>query len=95
MMFPTLHLNGTSYDELYRQLSEACSAINDAIAKVEEATPNSRDYYVKGDAAMPSAMREHVDRVRRLVAVKNELFSILEDVDRQQSEREAIKAGAR
>lgn len=95
MMFPTLHLNGTSYDELYRQYSEACAAIDQAIRIVEDATPNSRDYYVKGDAAMPSAVREHVDRLRRLAAVKDELYSILEDVDRQQSEHEAIKAGAR
>lgn len=44
MMKPTVHMNGTSAAELFKQLTDARSAIRIASDKVAAAWPNGRDY---------------------------------------------------
>ena len=46
MMVPTIHLNGTSHDELLRQILDAKEAIRKAVEALANAAPNMRDYYV-------------------------------------------------
>lgn len=62
MTFPTVHLNGTSGDDLFRQVCEAGSALRRALAAMSEAAPNARDYYPQGDLAFRAAVREHDER---------------------------------
>ena len=73
MTLPTIHLNGTSKDELLQQVCDANNALNAAISKLLEATPNARDYYPQGPDAFRSAQKEHHERYMRLQAVRGEL----------------------
>lgn len=76
MIIPTIHLNGTSRDTLLEQVTDAYSAVKAAIAAVQQAAPNGRDYYPQGNDAIGTAMREHADRIRKLTEVANELEEI-------------------
>ena len=80
MMTPTIHLNGTSRDELMRQLIDAREALRTAIYQLCEAYPNGRDYYVQGPDALPQAMKEHESRVARLQSVHDELGDLAESI---------------
>jgi hypothetical protein len=59
---PRVHLNGTSKDELVRQLENACHAIVTAQAALSECAPNGRDYYPLGDGAINRASLEHAKK---------------------------------
>lgn len=83
---PSVHLNGTSKDELvetYDNAREALSAAYDALAKT---VPHARDYYVQDDpnAAM-TAHHEHMARIRKLADIQNELAYILIRVMKQRT----------
>lgn len=85
MQLPTPNLNGTSKDELIRQLTDVCAAINNAIAATHAAMPNARDYTPQGSeeglGKHKQAVSEMLDRVQRLRAVKEELLQIVEHID--------------
>jgi len=81
MIYPTVHLNGTSKAELIDQLCTASSAMADAIKALENASPNARDYYVQGQYAMRDAQDQHARHVNALVQVKNEIDQIAEHID--------------
>jgi len=81
MIFPTIHLNGTSKGELLDQLCSASSAIADAIKALENAGPNGRDYYPQGSYAMRDAQDQHARHVNALVLVKSEIDQIAEHID--------------
>ena len=78
MMRPTIHLNGTSRNELQRQLLGAVEAIRDAEQALIETTPHGRDYYLQGTNAINAAMDEHLARRQRLASVRGELETLLE-----------------
>lgn len=80
MKKPTLHLNGSGYDLLFRQYAEANGALRAAVAKLAEAMPHGRDYYVQGGDAYAEARAEHEDRIARVRAVMAELEEIMEDL---------------
>ena len=74
-MFPTIHLNGTSPEELITAIEEAQHAINvacDALAKTE---PNMRDYinrnlgFAAARAAVEADLTALFDILRRLQSV--------------------------
>lgn len=73
MMTPTVHINGTSKQELSAQVEAAYRAVDDAMRALAAMSPNGRDYYVQGDGALARAEQEHASRMARLVSVKNEL----------------------
>jgi hypothetical protein len=73
LIVPTVHLNGTSKDELIAQLDAALDALSVAQAALLRAAPNARDYYVQGVSAYARADAEHVSRMQRLNSVKSEL----------------------
>ena len=77
---PTVHLNGTSREELLRQVQDAWHAVwqaRDALAKI---SPNARDYYPQGMSAFPAAVREHDRRARALLEVQEELSQLAEAI---------------
>jgi hypothetical protein len=80
LAIPTIHMNGTSRDELTRQLEEAGSALQAAIRAVEQACPNGRDYYTQGHDATQEALRQHANRLHNLTAVHSELCEIYEAI---------------
>jgi hypothetical protein len=78
LAIPTIHLNGTSRQELIDQLSDAAHALEQAIEQVCKAAPNSRDYYPQGNAAFGPAQDQHYDRIDRIRKVRDELIFIAE-----------------
>ena len=77
---PTVHLNGTGRDELLTQVREAHTAICDAIDALYVAAPHGRDYYTQGDDAYPAARTEHLARLSKLQAVRDEVWEIWEGI---------------
>lgn len=87
MMFPTIHLNGTSGDELLSQTVDAMLALSDAIKALQAAGPHGRDYYVQGSRVIDAAMDEHIARIEKLEAVQADLVEISESIHAQMTER--------
>lgn len=81
MMKPTIHLNGTSKDELLRQISEAYDALGTAYDKLSEMAPNGRDYYPQGPDAFHKAQHEHLARVQQVSDIRKELFQLADQID--------------
>lgn len=80
MMVPTIHLNGSSREDLLERTTEAGRAVGDALDALERAGPNGRDYYPQGDEAFLRANLEHVDRMRRIRSVLEELRELAEAI---------------
>jgi hypothetical protein len=80
VMRPTVHMNGTSAGELYRQYEEVVNALRVAEAKLHEASPNGRDYYPQLAGAMVRATDQHVARLRKLMEVRKEMEVLLAHV---------------
>lgn len=73
---PVVNLNGTSRSELEMQ----CRDVYDALIKVQEAmsrmTPHGRDYQTVGFERYELARSQHLDRVRSIEAIKEEVHEI-------------------
>jgi hypothetical protein len=82
MTIPTIHPNGTSRDTLIDALCAASSALDKAYAALKQTAPNGRDYYPQGADAMDSATREHMDRLRRVDVIKDEIDELTRAVAR-------------
>jgi hypothetical protein len=73
---PTVHLHGTSREELCRQLRRADAALLSAYGAVAATAPDGRDYFPQGDAAIAEAIKEHRNRLRRISDVRDEIITI-------------------
>lgn len=78
MEHPTVHINGTSRQQLLVQQMDAIEKLQDAKAAIQTAAPHSRDYYVKTDGAnaYSRAVAEHSLRLRAIDHIINELTEI-------------------
>jgi phage shock protein A len=74
MIFPTIHLNGTSGADLQSLQTDAMIALSDAIKALV--------------TAFAQAQAQHEDRLARLEAVQAELVAIAELITAQMTERE-------
>jgi hypothetical protein len=83
MTVPTIHLNGTSKQSLIDGLCDASDALNTAYEALKQTAPNGRDYYTQGPQALAAATDEHLDRLRRLDAIKAEIDALTLAIDRQ------------
>jgi hypothetical protein len=81
MTLPTIHLNGTSKQSLVDGLCDASDALNTAYAALKQTAPNGRDYYTQGPQALAAAQDEHLDRLRRLDAIKAEIDALTLAID--------------
>ena len=88
---PLVHMNGTSAKDLLEQFVDACHALREAIAAVNETAPNQRDFYTLPETAWAQARAEHEARLHRLHSVLAELDGIAENVADQQAARENRK----
>lgn len=77
---PTIHMNGTSGEELISQLTYALRAVSMAREAVAAASPNARDYYPKGPESYSLAVQQAVAREQKLREVGDELSQLLEAV---------------
>lgn len=80
LMIPTIHTNGTSKEELVKQVQDSLTQLNVAIASLIDAAPHGRDYYPQGPDAYKQAALQHEDRVSRIKSVYAELESLLESI---------------
>jgi hypothetical protein len=80
MIFPTIHLNGTSKQQLLDDYCDVSHALNAAIEKMIENGPNARDYYIDSPHAFRQAIKEHHDRIEKIHAVKAEIDQITEHI---------------
>ena len=88
MIFPTVHLNGTSGDDLLSQTTDAMIALSDAIKALQAAGPHGRDYYVQQQANFAEAQQQHWDRIAKLEAVQADLVAISQSIYAQILESE-------
>ena len=95
MMFPTIHLNGTSGTDLMSQTTDAMLALSAAIKALQNAGPHGRDYYLHGNSAFPRALQEHKDRLTKLAEVQADLVAISEAIHAQMTPRTAPKTTIR
>jgi hypothetical protein len=73
MMFPTVHLNGTSRDELRNQYLQAIGLLFKARRALADCCPNGRDYYPQGPDAIETATLEHAGRCLKIDEVIDEM----------------------
>lgn len=78
MILPTIHLNGTSREELQRQAEAAVRALDDAIARMSDAAPNGRDYYPQGPDVIRTVAREHSERIGQLKRMRDDMMKLWE-----------------
>jgi len=88
MTFPTIHLNGTSAQELLAKYQEAAHAVNIAMAMLALSGPHGRDYYpqdqYRGEGkAIDAAYAEHCARMEKLKSVYEELQALVENIVEQ------------
>lgn len=77
---PTVHMNGTSRQELLKQFLDARSALRTAYSSMCAAAPNGRDYYVQSRDAFTTAQEQHRDRLQRIEALITEYETLAEGV---------------
>lgn len=77
---PTVHLNGTSRQELTRQFQDQLEALDNAQRVLLANGPNARDYYVQGSSVYMRAVEDHVFRIDVLAKIKADLFELLKGV---------------
>lgn len=80
MRVPSIHLNGSHKDTLLEQVTEAASAVMEALRKLETAWPNGRDYYPQGPDALREAEAEWRSRSERLSSVYDEMCELAEAI---------------
>ena len=80
IIIPTLHLNGSGFNNLYEQYSVAISALRNARAKLP--APHGRDYYVI-EGAYDKARRQFEAQVAVLDQLEMEMTAILCGIEKQ------------
>jgi hypothetical protein len=80
LVLPTIHLNGTSKEVLFEDLSNALYAVTLAMEAVQATAPHGRDYYTQSGNALQQALAQHASRLHSLQTVYDELEAIAEHV---------------
>jgi hypothetical protein len=79
LTLPTVHMNGTSRQDLVAGYVQAINKVEEAITALRQAAPNGRDYYpVPG--SLEKAQAEHDVRIGRFTLTLAELNSIAEGI---------------
>lgn len=77
MRAPSIHLNGTSSQELREVHEKAAHALQAALNALQECYPNGRDYYPQGNSAYADARAQHDTACKAVVAVRDEVMDVL------------------
>ena len=85
---PSVHMNGTSKDELIRQNMDAYRAVETALDVLSKAAPHGRDYYPQNglnegvyDTPFILADQDHHDRLLKLASVRDDLLELIGGID--------------
>lgn len=79
MLPPTIHLNGTSREQLLEQVSETWRKLSVAMDALCQMYPNGRDYY-QGPDAIKQATAQHEAMKRKLREVMQEVQELGEAI---------------
>ena len=74
LITPTVHINGTSKQELVRQLTDAAEAARVLQNALRDASPNARDYYTQGGNTINAAIEAWVERRTMIDDLVDELL---------------------
>ena len=80
---PTVHLNGTSKDELLGQLRRAIITATALKEFLAEAMPHDRDYYVQGEGLGIRARMQQKVRILKVETIIDDLTAIFQSVEKQ------------
>lgn len=82
---PTVHLNGTSKDELITGFANQYEALTAALRCMERYAPNARDYYIlkEGGSKFIAATAAHTKRLEAIEQMREDLYAMLEKVQDQ------------
>lgn len=83
LTIPTVHLNGSGYDNLMEQYRTALEKIREARRALP--VPHGRDYYVQEDGAFERSRQQYEAQRRRLDEVEEELAGIVLGIREQRS----------
>lgn len=78
MNAPIVHAGGTTQQVLVDMYSTAMDAVENALQVLRDMDINRRDYLIGGH--YPDALAEHLERIKALERVKDELFDVCMDV---------------
>jgi len=73
MIYPSLHLNGTSFDSLLEDYNEAIHSLQIAYNDLLGMSPNGRDYYPQSNKAFADAVTEHSKRLTTISSMVREI----------------------
>lgn len=76
LLAPTVHLNGTSKDELLRLHMEARETLRVALLAFEATHPHGRDYYPQGPDAQLAASQAHREYAAQLRVILTEITTV-------------------
>ena len=94
MKFPMVHLGGTHPDDLLAGYLESMDKLYEAIQALQKACPNARDYVGSPTTwahTFAAAAQEHQSRVARVIEVRQEIESIIGNIQEQVEMRERRK----
>jgi hypothetical protein len=88
LMFPTVHINGSSGKALANELEDAYRKLHEAQDALAKCAPHGRDYYPQGQDAINTAQAHHFGRMESLRQIMSEVTQIWENVTDQNDARE-------
>lgn len=80
LVFPDIHLNGTSATALSRDYEAAYDALGVAYDLLKKTAPNGRDYYTLEAGSFQAASEQHQARLRRIDGIRLELEQLIDHV---------------
>lgn len=83
---PTLHMNGSGWNNLYDNYSKMTRALEKALDAMAEASPHERDYYVI-PGSFEKARDLHYLRMRNVEEVMNSITRDLQALADQRNSR--------
>lgn len=81
---PTVHLNGTGYQDLWNGYEAAYEAVRDATKVLGKIELNARDYYVQDSDAFTKARDHQIEQFIALAQVEEYLLQHLLSLQEQE-----------
>ena len=80
MITPTIHMNGTSKKDLLEGYCKIMHALHETLARMQEYSPNARDYYVQSPTAYAAARDQYQRQFKAINEVLQEIEQIVEEI---------------
>ena len=76
---PFININGSDPDRMMEDILAARDKLSEAIKAMKEIIPHGRDYPGRTDL-YAKARDQHLDRIRALIKIENEMYEIVEHI---------------